>query len=83
MGELGATAEVLSKYGPWAIVAILLFVCRALWSRGNATQDARLADAEKHRIELTSLLTKSIENDKDQTHALMALTDVIKGRANV
>lgn len=83
MGELAAAAETLSKYGAWGIVAVLLLVCRVLWNRGNTTQDARLADAEKHRVELTNLLTKSIENDKDQTHALMALTDVIKGRANV
>jgi hypothetical protein len=81
--EITGLAKAFQDYGSWVLVVLLGLAVIALWKRGNSVQDARLSDAEKHRVELTALLTKSIENDKDQTHALLSLTDVIKGRANV
>jgi len=81
--EISSLAKGFQDYGIYFVAIVLGAACIVLWRRTNAIQDARLADAEKHRIELTGLLTKSIENDKDQTHALLSLTEVIKGRANV
>jgi hypothetical protein len=81
MDPVSAITSAAPFWGP--IVGILLLVAGYLFKELRAENKSRIEDNEKHRVELTALLTKSIENDKDQTHALMALTDVIKGRANV
>ena len=81
--EITGLAKAFQDYGSWALVIMLGLAVVALWKRNNAIQDDRLADSKSHHAELTAMLTKSIENDKDQTHAMMALTEVIKGRANV
>lgn len=81
--EITGLAKAFQDYGAWVLLVLAGIAIVALWKRNNAVQDARLADSEKHRIELTALLTKSIENDKDQTHAMMALSEVIRGRAHV
>lgn len=81
MDPINSITSAAPFWGP--IVGVLLIGVGYLFKELRAESKARFDDAEKHRIELTGLLTKSIENDKDQTHALMALTDVIRGRANV
>lgn len=81
MDPINSITSAAPFWGP--IVAVLLAGVGYLFKELRAESRARFEDAEKHRVELTGLLTKSIENDKDQTHALMALTDVIKGRPNV
>lgn len=81
MDPVNAITAAAPFWGP--LVGVLLLVAGYLFKELRAESKSRFEDAEKHRVELTALLTKSIENDKDQTHALMALTDVIKGRLNV
>ncbi len=81
MDPVNAITSAAPFWGP--IVGLLLIVAGYLFKELRAESKARFEDAARHRVELTALLTKSIENDKDQTHALMALSEVIKGRANV
>ena len=81
MDPVNAITSAAPFWGP--IVGLLLVVSGYLFKELRAESKARFEDTEKHRVELTALLTKSIENDRDQTHALMTLTDVIKGRPNV
>ena len=81
MDPINAITTAAPFWGP--IVGVLLAAVAYLFREMRAENKSRIEDNEKHRVELTALLTKSIENDKDQTHALMALSDVIKGRANV
>lgn len=81
MDPVNAITSAAPFWGP--IVGVLLIAVGYLFRELRAESKSRFEDSEKHRVEMTTLLTKSIENDKDQTHALMALSEVIKGRANV
>lgn len=71
MAELGAIAEVFSKYGAWAFVALLLLIVRALYARNTAIQDARLQDAR-------DTLKESIRAQEATVHALDKLEDLVR-----
>lgn len=74
MAEIGAIAEAFSKYGAWAIVALLLVVVRALYNRCVALQDA-------HTARLEQWLRESINAQSAAAHALDKLEEVIRGLA--
>lgn len=59
-----------SGYGLAALFAWLWFQERG---RNNTLQDSRMTD-------MKDLVVKSIETDRDQVHAMNALTEVIKSR---
>jgi|CXWL01.1.fsa_nt_gi hypothetical protein len=83
MTEIAGLAKTLQDYGIYAIASALFAAVVILYREVRALEAARLADQKLSHAETTALLTKSIENDKDQAHAMLALTEVIKGRANV
>ena len=83
MTELSALAKLFQDYGIFAYAAIASIVAVVLYREVRALEAARLADYKQSHIETTAMLTKSIENDKDQTHAMTQLAEVIKGRAHV
>jgi len=79
----GTDILALLKDGGYGLAAIAFIIAGVLWRRCNALQDARLADKDKAHEVIMQFATKSIEADKDATHALTALTDAIKSRPNV
>lgn len=83
MGEIASLAKTFHDYGIYALAAALLIAVVILYREVRGLEAARLSDAQQYHKEQTAILTKSIENDKDQTHALTALTDVIRSRPNV
>ena len=80
MTELSAIAKLFQDYGIYAVTAILLVVCGALYRQMRALEAARLADRDKYHDSIMVFATKSIEADKDATHALTALSEAIKSR---
>jgi hypothetical protein len=83
MGEAAGIAKLFQDYGIFAFTAMLLVACIFLFKQLSAERAARLADRDKYHDSIMSFATKSIEADKDATHALTALTEAIKSRPNV
>ena len=82
MAELSSIAKLFQDYGIYAVTAVLFVVCAALYRQMRALEAARLADRDKYHDSIMVFATKSIEADKDATHALTALTEAIKSRPN-
>lgn len=80
MGELAGLAKLFQDYGIYAVTAALLVGCVVLYRQVRALELARLADRDKYHDSIMVFATKSIEADKDATHALTALTEAIKSR---
>ena len=83
MGELSTIAEVIQKYGRDALDAFLLAGVVFLYRQVRALEAARIADHAAFNKQFVELATKSIEADKDNTHAVDALKDIIQSRNHV
>jgi hypothetical protein len=69
--EITLLAKAFQDYGPWVLVILLGAAIIAMWKRINSIQDARLADYKDSFI-------KSMEVDKDQTHAQLQAVEALK-----
>lgn len=83
MAELAGIAKLFQDYGIYAVAAILFAACGMLYRQMRALEAARLADRDKYHDSIMTFAIKSIEADKDATHALTALTEAIKSRPHV
>lgn len=83
MGDAASLAKAFQDYGIYFVCVILAGAVVKLWMQLSAERAARLADKDKAHDAIMAFAAKSIEADKDATHALAALTEAIKSRPHV
>lgn len=71
MGNIVQAAELIEKYGPWALVAILGFV---VWKMAVHIQEQNV----KHKAEVVALLREQKEDTRELTEALLTTKQALE-----
>lgn len=78
-------AEILSllREGGYGLAVLAIIAAVFFYRQARAEAAAHLVTINTYNAKILEIATKSIEADKDNTHALQSLTEVLRSRPNV